>query len=76
MEAAQLPQQHQQQQQGHLLDTGVDAIEVGGEGGSRAWVGDVRRRTRGKSVMKVDHGDAGALRSFRSSALDDKVELL
>lgn len=66
------------QQQGHPPGSSVEVVEVGGEGGSRAWVGDVRRRTRGKSVTKVDHGDGGGvLHSFRSSsALDDKVELL
>eukprot|EP00903_Cladosiphon_okamuranus_P009473 g9028.t1 len=67
----------QQHQPGNLLDTSDDdLVEIGGAGGSRAWVGGVRRRTKGKSVMKVDHGEGGALRSFRSSALDDKVELL
>lgn len=64
-----------QQHQGQVPGTSVD-VEVGGEGGSRAWVGNVRRRTRGKSVIKVDHDDGGVLRGFRSSALDDKVELL
>lgn len=63
------------QQQGLLPDASAD-VEVGGDGGSRAWVGDVRRTTREKSVIKVDHGNGGVLRSFRSSALDDKVEWL
>lgn len=54
---------------------GFDVV-VGGEGGSGAWVGKVRRRKREKSVMRVDHDDDGALRSYRCSALDDKIELL
>ncbi|CAB1102298.1 unnamed protein product [Ectocarpus sp. CCAP 1310/34] len=54
---------------------GFDVI-VGGEGGSGAWVGNVRRRNREKSVMKVDHDDDGALRRYRCSALDDKIEVL
>lgn len=51
-------------------------VEVGGEGGSRAWVGSVRRRNRGKNVVRVDHDGDGALRGYRCSALDDKVEIL
>ncbi|CAM9171661.1 unnamed protein product [Ectocarpus fasciculatus] len=54
---------------------GFDVV-VGGEGGSGAWVGKVRRRKREKSVMRVDHDQDGALRSYRCSALDDKIELL
>lgn len=54
---------------------GQPGADVGGEGGSRAWVGSVRRRDRRKSVLRVD-GDSGALRSFRCSAMDDKIELL
>lgn len=54
---------------------GVD-VEVGGEGGSRAWVGSVRRRNRGKNVVRVDHEGDGTLRGYRCSALDDKIEVL
>lgn len=49
--------------------------EVGGKDGSRAWVGNVTRRGRGKKVVKVDDDGVG-LWSFRCSALDDKVEVL
>lgn len=63
--------------QGQVRGHGSVAIEVGGEGGSRAWLGNVRRRKREKSVVRVDHEDGeGALRSFRCSSLDDKVEVL
>lgn len=67
-----------QQQRVQLPGTSSAAIEVGGQGGSRAWVGNVRRRRKGKSVLRVDHQEdgGGALRSFRCSALDDKVEVL
>lgn len=54
---------------------GQPGADVGGEGGSRAWVGSVRRRDRRKSVLRVDE-DSGTLRSFRCSAMDDKIELL
>lgn len=57
------------------VDQGQPGADVGGEGGSRAWVGSVRRRDRWKSVFRVD-GDSGTLRSFRCSAMDDKIELL
>ncbi|CAM9864620.1 unnamed protein product [Pylaiella littoralis] len=67
-----------QQQRVQLPGTSSAAIEVGGQGGSRAWVGNVRRRRKGKSVLRVDHQEdgGGTLRSFRCSALDDKVEVL
>lgn len=54
---------------------GQPGADVGGEGGSRAWVGRVRRRDWRKNVVRVD-GENGALRSFRCSAMDDKIEVL
>lgn len=55
--------------------TGQSSVEIGGKGGSRAWVGNVQRRGKGKRVVKADE-EGGGLRSFRCSALDDKVEVL
>ncbi|CAM9604923.1 unnamed protein product [Scytosiphon promiscuus] len=61
---------------GATMFVGDVDVEVGGEGGSRAWVGSVRRRSRGKNVVRVDHEGDGALRGYRCSSLDDKVEVL
>lgn len=54
---------------------GQPGADVGGEGGSRAWVERVRRRDRRKNVTRVD-GENGALRRVRCSAIDDKIEVL
>ncbi|CAM9237093.1 unnamed protein product, partial [Ectocarpus sp. 13 AM-2016] len=68
-------QQNQRDVSGDSESDGFDVV-AGGEGGSRAWVGNVRRRNREKIVIKVDHDDDGALRRYRCSALDDTIELL
>ncbi|CAM9886719.1 unnamed protein product [Ectocarpus sp. 12 AP-2014] len=68
-------QQNQRDVSGDSESNGFDVV-VSGEGGSGAWVGNVRRKNGEKSVMKVDHDDDGALRRYRCSALDDKIELL
>lgn len=57
------------------IGTGQSTVEIGGEGGSRAWVGSVQKRGKGKRIVKVDE-EGGGVRSFRCSALDDKVEVL
>lgn len=63
------------------LDTGIEkgegmpGTDIGGEGGSRAWVGKVRRKSRAKRVVRAD-GENGGLRQFRCSAVDDKIEVL
>ena len=49
--------------------------DIGGEGGSRAWVGSVRRRGKEKRVVRVDL-ESAKLKEFQCSALDDKIEVL
>lgn len=58
-------------------DAALDDLgyEIDGEGGSRAWVGSVRRRSKEKRVVRVDMGSV-KVEEVYCSALDDKIEVL